>query len=141
MAKQIKNRREDLYINEVPPEILDETTLSADGFVKNTDYASTTTGGVIKVQTAGGTSVSAGSGVLISVERTAEQYSSGSRNMFISKGTFENVLLDVFAKLLRNSIPDAHWEALATNTKVSFALNKESDGSYNLDIVTQTPAP
>lgn len=142
MAKEVKNRRENLFINENPPEVLGisdiETKISTDGFVKNTDYASTTATGVIKVQTSAGSAVSGG-GALISVERTSEQYDASARNMFISKGTLENVILGVFAKLLRDSIPDAHWEALATNTKVMFALNKEADGTYNLDIATQTP--
>ena len=61
--------------------------------VDNTDYATSGTGGVIKVSTFRGTEMS--SGIIQAVVKTYEQYqstSSTSTNAFISKGTLENVI-------------------------------------------------
>lgn len=98
MAKEIKNRRENILINEIPPEILDEATLSEDGFVKNTDYASGQTGGVIRVSAGNGSAVS--SGILVGAVRSLDQYGSANVNTFICKGTLENVKTDVTARAL-----------------------------------------
>lgn len=58
-------------------------------YVTNTDYANSSTAGVLKTSTTYATSVS--SGVLQSATKTYSDYSSGNNNMFISKGTLENV--------------------------------------------------
>lgn len=68
---------------------LDEEVLV--DFVKKTDYANTSTGGVIKTGAAYGTQM-ASSGVLTSVTRTYDQYMSGNNAMFIGKATLENVI-------------------------------------------------
>lgn len=60
-------------------------------FVKNTDFATSTKGGVIKFSTSHGVNMSA-DGFLMGATRTAEQYNSNSGNMLINKGTLENVL-------------------------------------------------
>lgn len=61
------------------------------GYVKNTDFATSTKGGVIKFSTSHGVNMSA-DGFLMGATRTAEQYNSNSGNMLINKGTLENVL-------------------------------------------------
>lgn len=100
MAKQIKNRREDLYINEVPPEILTEKKLSDDGFVKNTDYATSSVGGVIKASSTYGVYIS--QGTLLGTTRTLEQYEANTAgNMIISKGTLENVFAELIQKYIK----------------------------------------
>lgn len=58
--------------------------------VKNTDFATSTKGGVIKFSTSHGVNMSA-DGFLMGATRTAEQYNSNSGNMLINKGTLENV--------------------------------------------------
>lgn len=58
--------------------------------VGTTDYATTSTGGVIKVYDTYATALT--DGRLYAKEKTYEAYSSGSNGMFISKGTLENVL-------------------------------------------------
>ena len=60
------------------------------GYVKNTDYATTSTGGVIK--TASSKAISVSSGVLQADTKTYSDYTSGGNDMFIGKGTLENVL-------------------------------------------------
>lgn len=59
-------------------------------YVTNTDYANSSKAGVIKSSSTYATNVS--SGVLQSSTKTYENYTSGNNNMFISKGTLENVL-------------------------------------------------
>ncbi len=79
-------------INEVKGDIPEYVSdLSNDlGFITNTDYAGTSTGGVIKV----GTYESAvnSSGVLYANALTYADYGTASDNIFISKGTLENVI-------------------------------------------------
>ena len=60
------------------------------GYVKNTDYASSSIGGVIKTASSKATSVS--SGVLQADTKTYSDYTSGGNDMFVGKGTLENVL-------------------------------------------------
>ena len=63
-------------------------------YVKNTDYATTNKGGVIKTAsgtTGAGTYVS-GTGVLLANNLTYANYGSAGGNTFISKGTLENVI-------------------------------------------------
>lgn len=60
-------------------------------YVKNTDYASDSKGGVIKVNTALGTEVSSTGGLRATV-KTYSQYTSAGDNIFIGKGTLENVI-------------------------------------------------
>ena len=64
--------------------------LEGSGFVKNTDYATSTTGGVIKTSSTYGTAVT--SGALKGATKTATQYESASDDMFVSKGTLDNLI-------------------------------------------------
>ncbi len=62
--------------------------IDLDNYVKNTDYATYNTGGVIKV----GNQVSMTNGTLTANKVSYSNYTSASDNIFISKGTLENVL-------------------------------------------------
>lgn len=68
---------------------LEQSDLS--DYVKNTDYATDSKGGVIKVNTALGTEISS-TGGLRAITKTYEQYNSAANNIFIGKGTLENVI-------------------------------------------------
>ena len=68
---------------------LEESDLT--DYVKNTDYASSSKGGVIKTSNGAGIYATS-SGTLYAVEKTYSDYASFSNNGFISKGTLENVL-------------------------------------------------
>lgn len=69
---------------------LDESDLS--DYVKNTDYAGSNKAGVIKTTADYGTSITS-VGALISATKTYQQYQNTTTpNMFISKGTLENVI-------------------------------------------------
>ena len=69
--------------------LVSETDLA--DYVKNTDYASGTVGGVIKSSANYGTQV-ASSGILYGNTRTYAQYNDGNSNVLICKGTLENVI-------------------------------------------------
>lgn len=60
------------------------------GFISDTDYASSSKGGVIK--TNAGLEISGSTGLVRASEYTFEQYDSAGRVNFISKGTLENVI-------------------------------------------------
>lgn len=65
------------------------------GYVKFTDYANETTGGVIKTaRTTFGAAVD-GSGFLYASVKTKEQYDTATTNMFMAKGTLENIKYDI----------------------------------------------
>lgn len=61
-----------------------------DNYVKNTDYATSDTGGVVKANTFYGLDMY--NGTLLGVVKTYAQYQSENDNAFISKGTLENVI-------------------------------------------------
>ena len=60
-------------------------------YVKNTDYATSSTGGVIKINSPQGTAIYS-SGIMYAVTRTYANYQNDSNGLFIGKGTLENVL-------------------------------------------------
>ena len=60
------------------------------GYVKNTDYATTTTAGVIKTSGTFGTYLS--DGALVAAQRTYAQYTNANVGLIVSKGTLENVI-------------------------------------------------
>lgn len=141
MAKEIKNRRENILINEIPPEILDETKLSADGFVKNTDYASASAGGVLRISTSYGVAV-ASTGNLTAATRTADQYATAPGTLIIGKGTLENIIASLITNMF---VSEADPEGDATDgTKWNFTLYKQTaqgGGSEYIWLVEETPAP
>ena len=63
---------------------------SVSGFITNTDYATSSTGGVFKTNSGYGTNMY--SGYLIGATRTYQQYDSGASEAVICKGTLENVI-------------------------------------------------
>lgn len=88
---QGNNYAEYIYVNN-QWELLGKIGVQVDltNYVTNTDYASSSTGGVIKTNSDLGVSVN--NGFLRSVEKTYTQYGNMSSNAFVSKGTLENVI-------------------------------------------------
>ena len=89
-------------------------------YVKNTDYASSSKGGVIRVNSASYNVSTSASGQLISVARTYQQYNNMQNNSFISKGTLENVisgkeLIDQTTLDESQEVQDANIEENASN--------------------------
>lgn len=67
-----------------------ENVITGKGLVSNTDYASSSTSGVIKI--AGWARTGIDNGVLTAVTTDYTTYSETANNAFISKGTLENVI-------------------------------------------------
>jgi len=85
-------------------------------YVENTDYATTNTGGVIKVNSQGkATSISAG-GTLQTEVKTYQEYGNLDNQAFIGKGTLENVIT---GKNLET-----------TNNKVTLLSSSSTDTQY-----------
>lgn len=77
---------------------------SLEGYVKNTDYATPNTGGVIRTAGSYGVNVSS-SGYLNGVIRSLQEYNDGQTTMIMSKGTLENVKDDYVKRgVTENSI-------------------------------------
>lgn len=57
-----------------------------------TDYATNSVGGIAKTSDSYGTIVYSSDGILRATTRTYQQYTGGSDNTFVSKGTLENVI-------------------------------------------------
>ena len=132
MSRQILNRREDVYVNETPPEILTEEKLSEDGYVKNTDYATGTTGGVVKVANSSGMSITS-QGTLQAAVRTASQYEDAAGTLVLGKGTLENVFqskaTEAWKNLMLVSAGVLDPDALPVGTVISgLTLTKTADG-------------
>lgn len=71
-------------------------------YVKNTNYATSSKGGVIKTNTNYGTSIA--NGILIGQEKTYANYQTANNNMFIAKGTLENVLTEKNLETANNKV-------------------------------------
>lgn len=87
------NYKEYIYVNG-EWELLGKIGVQVDltGYVKNTDYANSTTGGVVKVSGGYASTSVDGNGILQANTETYNTYLSRSNAIFIGKGTLENVL-------------------------------------------------
>ena len=72
-------------------EHIGSTEVDLTNYVTNTDYATAEKGGTIRVSNASGLGISNGN--LYAVTKAYNTYNSASGNMFIGKGTLENVLI------------------------------------------------
>ena len=68
-----------------------ENVITGKGLVSDTDYASSSKGGAVKVNTSVGTDIN-NNGLLYATNIPYNSYSGASNNLFISKGTLENVI-------------------------------------------------
>lgn len=107
-------------------ELIGTTQVDLTGYVKNTDYANETTGGAIKTaRTSFGVAVDS-SGFLYASVRTKEQYASGITNMFIAKGTLENIKYDYVKRAITtNDIALTDEEKAAARSWISAVGNTD----------------
>lgn len=68
---------------------LEAREIDLTGYVKNTDYATDSNGGVVKVSSTWGFEIS--NGTLYGTTKSTEQYASGGNGIVLSKGTLENI--------------------------------------------------
>lgn len=108
------------------------------GYVKDTDYASISKGGTIKVDSTYATDITSG-GKLKAKEITAEAYSEANDAAFISKKTLDNVLASqpsggmTLEQLFSGSIPQGSttWKSLSKNYTDYSMLLVVMAGTYN----------
>jgi hypothetical protein len=102
-------------------EHLGTTAVDLTDYVKNTDYASTTKGGVIRVNPAYKTNITSG-GILISTPMSIDEYNTAQTGAFIAKGTLENVLTQYSKTVLTT---EADYNALTTKDANTLYLIEE----------------
>lgn len=83
-------------------ELIGTTQVDLTGYVKNTDYANANTGGVIKIATSRGLTMS--DGYLYALTKTLDNYTTSADNTFIGKGTLENIKEDLVARAIENTV-------------------------------------
>lgn len=114
---------------------LTSSDASAAGFIKNTDYATGTTGGVVKVANSSGMSITT-QGTLQAAVRTEQQYNDAAGTLVMGKGTLDNIKSPLVISALA-SLADADGTA-ATGTKWdTLVLEKTADG-YTLSFKNTT---
>lgn len=102
-------------------EHLGSTAVDLTGYVKNTDWATYSTAGVMKLNTSYGAGLF--NGTLICSIRELQYYNSTMQNAsFISKGTLDNVLTQ-YSKTV--SLTEADYEALETKDSNTLYLIEE----------------
>ena len=102
-------------------EHLGTTAVDLTDYVKNTDYATSTEGGVVKVDIGYGALLT-GSGVLVSQTFAVNKYETIPKSSFISKGTLDNVLT-LYPKTVLTT--EADYEALETKDANTLYLIEE----------------
>ena len=119
---EVKNRRENVLIDGHPPKVLTPSNISKEGFVKNTDYATVSKGGVLKIDSTLGVKVV--SGKLSGNTRTPEMIGTDPEETIICKGTLVNLLPMIIDAVLissfENSVhpPDTSLSYIPTVTYV-----------------------
>jgi hypothetical protein len=73
-------------------ELIGSTRVDLSGYVKNTDYANSSTGGVFKTYAGLYATAMTTQGFLYCQAKSLDSYKADNSNMFIAKGTLENVL-------------------------------------------------
>lgn len=137
VSKQFNNRRQPVLINAIDPEILTEEKLSADGYVKNTDYATGTTGGVVKVANSSGLSITS-QGTLQAAVRTAQQYDDGAGTLVIGKGTLENIKLKLSEDFFKTVVQGVgSYPAGTTFTGFKVTILESGDLDFTFTDVTE----
>lgn len=97
-------------------------------YVKNTDYATPNTSGVVKSNNSLNIKVDSGNGSLYNSTRTYSQYQADANGSFIGKGTLENVL----AERLKEPQFELIEEIVLTEDVASIYRNAEPNGTpYN----------
>lgn len=82
-------------------------------YVTNTDYATAEKGGTIRTSNASGLGISSGN--LYAVTKAYNTYTSASNNMFIGKGTLENVITGKNLETSNNKVTSI--SSISTNTQ------------------------
>lgn len=153
---EIKNKREDLYASELPPKILSEDDVedivddvvsdagylteegaSTAGFVKDTDYPTSSVGGVVKLNS--NRAVGHANGALQAVTVTAENYDAMNAAAFVGKGTLENIIGVLVKRELIALLGGTDEDVDGTSLESWFAT--KVSGEWTVGSVKDTPTP
>ena len=96
-------------------------------YVKNTDYANSNKGGVFKTAPSFATTVTS-SGYLVNSTKTYNDYQNASGNMFVSKGTLDNVIAG------KNLVSDSNY----VHTDYNFTQAYKNKINNILPLIPQT---
>lgn len=119
---------------------------SLDGYVKDTDYATRTTGGVVKINETFGLYIDPTSGTVTGTISTLNAYNSTNQYVVISKGTLENIKDDYIKRgVTENTIELSddekanakQWLGYATPTDIMQAI--ASIPQFKLSIINELP--
>ena len=125
---------------------LKEEIPSLDGYVKDTDYATRTTGGVVKINETFGLYIDPTSGTVTGVILALNTYDSTNKYVVISKGTLENIKDDYIKRgVTENTIEltddekanAKQWLGYATPTDIMQAI--ASIPQFKLSIINELP--
>lgn len=113
-------------------------------YVKNTDYATASKGGVVKQSSTYGSGIT--NGFLYAAPKTLEGYTSASDNIFIGKGTLENIKDDYIKRgLTDNQVELTEDELAKVKAYLKFADNADiltaiaSIPQFKFSIVSNLP--
>lgn len=105
---------------------LETQKVDLSNYVKNTDYASTDKGGVIKQSTTYGFSVNSNTGVPFASTKGLAGYQNSDGNMFIGKNTLENIKDDLVKRgLTENTIELTDDEKVSARTLIGAISNTD----------------
>lgn len=102
-------------------EFLGTTAVDLTDYVKNTDYASSSVGGVVKINSHYG--ITMYNGTVMAMKRSLEQYQSADEQIFISKHTLNNILTQY--KKCSDPMTEETYNALETKDENTLYLIEE----------------
>lgn len=119
---------------------------SLDGYVKNTDYATQTTGGVIKINSSYGLDSTKQNGILAPATYTLSNYNAKASQVFIGKGTLENAKNDIVKRAItENDIELTDEEKASAKAWLGYVDSNDimqaiaSIPQFKLSIVNELP--
>ena len=133
-----KQDKGDYALKEEIPDLTD--------YVKNTDYASASKGGTVKLHPTYGAQINSTNGIISAVNKNLTDYTSAVQQLFISKGTLENIKDDYVKRALTQNTMELteedkastkHLLGYATSTDIMQAI--ASIPQFKLSIVEALP--
>lgn len=121
-------------------ELIGDTQADLTDYVQKTDYATSETGGVIKISNRAGIYATS-SGVLYASERSYNDYDSFSNNSFISKGTLENVIDGKGLITQYSTLPTASIDNLGKIAQYTGTTDSTYTNGYFYQVVSDGQDP
>ena len=141
-AWQVVNRRQDVYADKFPPKIyslealmatglVTEEMLEEAGYVKFTDYASTSKTGVVRINDSYGFGISP-DGEIRGVNATLQQYNNSPDYRVINKGTMRSIR----SAVVTDGMLDYARSSIVAQANDIYAIRMQYDGT-NWSIIAE----